>query len=403
MGARAVDRPEGALALVPGLRTRVDAAGHVLVETPLGGIVDAGPMGHAILALFARPNTMSTATDQLKNGRASLVDLMPATATIVKLIEAGAIGPEGGLERRFGWSDAAEHARMIDDSRRTGAYLAAIRSAVRPDDVVVDIGTGSGILAVAAARAGARHVYAIEASDIADVAEQVFERNGVSDRVTLLRGWSSRFELPEPATLLVTETMGVEPFDEDIVGTVLDARRRLLEPTARVVPRSLRLDVEPLFVPRQQRWSGRVDADAVERWQRRYGIDLSPLRGARRRSPLHWPVDSQVAATWTSLAPPTKLLAVDLAACDSASVTADVELGLEHTGRVDAILVTFRAELHDGISLVHRPRAGEYSSWDASVWFLPDGLDVRAGDRLGVSYRYGVPGAADGLDCALAP
>jgi precorrin-6B methylase 2 len=397
-----VDLPERALVLEPGLRTRVDAAGHVLVETPLGGIVDAGPMGHAILALFARPNNMSAATGQLKNGRASLVDLIPATATIVKLIEAGAIGPDGGLERRFGWSDAAEHARMIDDSRRTGAYLAAVRSAVRPDDVVVDIGTGSGILAVAAARAGARHVYAIEASDIADVAERVFERNGVADRVTLLRGWSSQIGLPEPATLMVTETLGVEPFDEDILGTVLDARRRLLAPEARIVPRSLRLDVEPLAVPDHQRWSARVDGSAVEDWRRRYGLDLSPLQDARRRSPLHWPVDGQVAATWSSLAAPRELLNVDFAACTATGVAGDVELEIERAGRVDAVLVTFSADLYDGISLIHRPRAGEFSSWDASVWFLPDGLDARPGDRLHVGYGYGVPGAADGIDCMLA-
>ena len=68
---------------------------------------------------------------------------------------------------------------MLHDERRTGDYLAALAAAVRPSDVVLDIGTGSGVLAVAAAKAGARHVYAVEASDIADVAERVFAVNGV--------------------------------------------------------------------------------------------------------------------------------------------------------------------------------------------------------------------------------
>ncbi len=71
---------------------------------------------------------------------------------------------------------------MLHDERRTGDYLRALAAAVRPDDVVLDIGTGSGVLAVAAARAGARRVYAVEASDIAEVAARVFEVNGVQDR-----------------------------------------------------------------------------------------------------------------------------------------------------------------------------------------------------------------------------
>ena len=89
------------------------------------------------------------------------------------LIEEGAlVRPDPGRPPTSGWADPVEHARMLHDDRRTGDYLAALVATIRPGDVVLDIGTGSGILAVAAARAGARHVYAVEASDIADVAER---------------------------------------------------------------------------------------------------------------------------------------------------------------------------------------------------------------------------------------
>jgi predicted O-methyltransferase YrrM len=104
-----------------------------------------------------------------------------------------------------GWADPVEHARMLHDDRRTGDYVEALAEAVRPGDVVLDIGTRSGVLAIAAARAGARRVYAVEASDIAEVAERVFATNGVQDKVTLIPGWSRHIELPEPADLLVSD------------------------------------------------------------------------------------------------------------------------------------------------------------------------------------------------------
>ena len=175
---------------------------------------------------------------------------------------------------------------MLHDDRRTGDYVAALAQAVRPGDVVLDIGTGSGVLAIAAARAGARHVYAVEASDIAAVAERVFAVNDVADRITLVAGWSRQIELPEPADLLVSEVIGNEPFEEEILETTLDARRRLLKPGARLIPNTLTLFARPLCLPRPRRRQRALGRSAVERWRGLYGIDFEPLarcRGARPR------------------------------------------------------------------------------------------------------------------------
>jgi len=68
------------------------------------------------------------------------------------LIEESALVTPAWAASNQWWSDPVEHARMLHDERRTGDYLAAISAAVRPNDVVLDIGTGSGVLAVAAPR-----------------------------------------------------------------------------------------------------------------------------------------------------------------------------------------------------------------------------------------------------------
>jgi protein arginine N-methyltransferase 1 len=172
--------PDTGLLLVSGIRTRSDASGHVLVGTPVGTTVDAGPSGYAILAMFSSPRTLGDAVAELEGRLGGKQGFMPTAGVIMALIETGVlVDPYGQAELRSGWADPVEHARMLHDHARTDSFLAAVASVVRLGDVVLDIGTGSGVLAVAAARAGARRVYAIEASDIASVAHRVFEANDV--------------------------------------------------------------------------------------------------------------------------------------------------------------------------------------------------------------------------------
>ena len=383
------------LALVAGLRTRLDGSGHVLVDTPVGAVVDLGPDGFSILALLSQPHTLRETYAAL--AARPEMDLKPAATAVMQLVETGAVVDAGSLGMRIGWADPVEHARMLRDTRRTGAYIAAIEAAVRPNDVVLDLGTGSGVLAVAAARAGARHVYAVEASDIGAVAAQVFEANGVADRVTLVSGWSTQVELPERATLLVSELIGSDPFEEDVLEITLDARQRLLTPDARLLPRKLELHARPLAVPLADRRECRVDREDVAEWSRLYSIDFRPLWEVRPREPAHWPTEGSVVAAWPPLGPAVELASVDLASFDSPEIRANADLVVEEAASVDAILLTFRAELYEQIEYLHEPRRKELSCWAASVWFLPEPIEAPAGTRLRVEYRRRIRGQADGL------
>ena len=276
---------------------------------------------------------------------------------------------------------------MLHDERRTGDYMAALAAVVRPDDVVLDIGTGSGVLAVAAARAGARHVYAVEASDIADVAERVFAINGVRDRVTLLAGWSRQIELPEPADVLVAEVIGNEPLEEEILETTLDARRRLLAPGARLIPHALTLLARPVVLPEAEFRQRAFGREAVERWRGLYGIDFAPLLDAAIPGPTHTVTEGEVVATWPQAGPPVELATLDLATNDSPSVRGSADLVVDPPGYVNAIALTFRAELYEGISHTLDPWTWPASSWATSVWVLPDPVEVRAGCVLRVHYH----------------
>jgi protein arginine N-methyltransferase 1 len=390
--------PDTVLQLAPNFRTRLDAAGHVLVDSPAGTVVDIGPRGFAILSMFSQPLTLGDALERLEAELAGSTDFAPTMSVINMLIEENTlIAPEAGHAPTTGWADPVEHARMLHDDRRTRDFICALTAAVRPGDVVLDIGTGSGVLAVALARAGAERVYAVEASDIAGVAAQVFEANGVLDRVTLVPGWSRQIELPERADLLVSEVIGNEPLEEEILETTLDARRRLLKPGARLVPHALELLARPLLLPEaeiRQRVFGRA---AVERWRDLYGIDFQPLLDVAATDPVYTVTEGEVVATWPPVGPPAVLASVDLAAFEEASVRACTDLVVDPPGPVNAVAVTFRAHLHDGITHTLDPWKWPSSSWATSVWVLPEPVEVGPESALRACYHRRVAGKPDGL------
>lgn len=390
------------LVLGAGIRTRTDAAGHVLIEVDLGREIDAGPSGYRILALLSTPRTLEETIGALRAEYADGTNLMPAMAVLNGLLDSDALVPEGSdASSSAGWADPAEQARMLHDDRRTSDYLTAITAAVQPGDVVVDIGTGNGVLAVAAARAGARHVYAVEATDIADVAEAVFEVNGVADRVTVVRGWSHHIELPERADVLVTETIGSEPLEEDILGAVLDARRRLLKPGALMIPNRLTLLVRPLLLPDEAARQRSIGPAAIERWRDLYDIDFQPLLDGAFPEPLQDPIEAETVAQWPPVGPVTDLCAIDLATFEDPHVRATAELRVDPPGLVNAVAVTFHADLFGEIAHTLDPWSWPLSSWATSVWVFSDTLRVGPSQSLRVHYRHHVPGMSDGLACEI--
>src|SRR5262249_29502201 len=131
---------------------------------------------------------------------------------------------------------AGIHRTMLLDQVRGEAYQAAIASSVKPGDVVLDFGAGSGILSMLAARAGARRVYALERTETPQLARQTVRLNGFDDRITVVHAAIETAILPEQVSLIVSEWLGTIGVDENLLAPLVLARDRWLRPAGRMLP-----------------------------------------------------------------------------------------------------------------------------------------------------------------------
>lgn len=129
-----------------------------------------------------------------------------------------------------------EFGEMVGDSLRFPGYRAAIERAVRPGDSVVDIGSGPGVFALLACKAGARKVYAIDTESVVEFGRQFAFANGMADRIEFMRGDSRQILLPERVNVIVSDIRGALPLFGHAIHSLNDARKRLLAENGRLIP-----------------------------------------------------------------------------------------------------------------------------------------------------------------------
>lgn len=142
------------------------------------------------------------------------------------------------------------HDALLADRVRNRAFERALRARVRPSTTVLDIGSGTGLWAIAAARLGARRVVAVEKEPwLVSVIEELARENGVAERVEVVLGDSRRIRLGRRFDLIVSETVGNEAFDEGMLAILADARRRFLRAGGAVIPHAVALAAAPVRAP----------------------------------------------------------------------------------------------------------------------------------------------------------
>ncbi len=169
---------------VPDLKIQIDSSNNIKIYFE-GRVIQGGVHGLTILDAFYQPTSINEVLSKFQMRVKGVQDWMDFMTTIVHLHKVGILRDEAQNRPELGantsgFESAPIHVAMLNDKQRTLTYLKGIQEVVQPGDVVLDIGTGTGILAIAAARAGARHVYAIEASGIGKLAKAIFKDQWLS-------------------------------------------------------------------------------------------------------------------------------------------------------------------------------------------------------------------------------
>ncbi|CAF0813781.1 unnamed protein product [Adineta steineri] len=173
----------------------------------------------------------------------------------------------------------SQQQNMMQDYIRTSTYQRAIldNSVDFAGKVVLDVGAGSGILSFFAAQAGARKVYAVEASTMAEHAKVLIENNHLSNRIQIVPGKIEEIELPEMVDVIISEPMGYMLYNERMLESYIHAKK-FLKPNGKMFPTTGDLYVTPFTD--EALFMEQVGKANFWYQQSFYGVDLTTLRDA---------------------------------------------------------------------------------------------------------------------------
>lgn len=267
-----------------------------------------------------------------------------------------------------------EHRQYLEDTHRLDAFRRAIDATVRPGDVVIDLGCGTGILGLMACRAGASRVYAIDDGGMIDVARQVAVANGYGDRIVHMQGNSMRVNLPEQAHVIVSDQIGRLGFEAGVIEYFGDATRRLLRPGGRLVPAAVATWLAPLEAPA---------LTAVVDFWRSAPADFDFSSVANGAANTGYPATLSVDQNLAAPAPILEFVCGE----DASAVKGAASFSVTRAGVLSGLGGWFVAELAPAITMTNAPGAADQIARRQAFLPIADPVRVEVGDRIDVVLR----------------
>uniref|UniRef100_A0A2P2I0J6 Protein arginine N-methyltransferase 6 n=1 Tax=Hirondellea gigas TaxID=1518452 RepID=A0A2P2I0J6_9CRUS len=284
------------------------------------------------------------------------------------------------------YADTEVHRTMIEDHVRTDAYHKAIMQdpSFIKDKVICDVGCGSGILSMFCAQAGAKKVYAIDASKIATQAKKVIESNGFENIITVFEGRAEDIELPEKVDVVVSEWMGYMLLYETMLPSVLHVRDKWLKPGGHMFPERATLHI----ALGEASWITQYEESTYDFW-----VALHPMYGLEMTALADHAVARYLEYAHVFMLPQKDVLSLPSTVCDldlNKITTKELEVisssfSLSSMGsrNLNCIVCWFDVTFPGGVKISTSPDL-EDTHWQNTVLPLPDMKVVQDSTVVGV-------------------
>lgn len=265
----------------------------------------------------------------------------------------------------------SSHRSMALDAVRNEVYAHALRQAIGPESVVLDLGAGVGVHGLMAAKLGARRVYLVEQEDIISVAEEHVSANGLQDVVSCVHGRIEDVQLPEPVDVIVSVLTGNFLLTEDLLPSLFHARDRFLKPGGTMIPSAATMEVAPVCLPS-------LHEKEISCWSvPHHGLDLSAARPYAANTVFF---RNEGFNDLRELAEPTVLHELDFARCDYSPVKVNVTVPITSSGTCHGWLGWLNVKLGDRW-LSTSPRSPR-THWSPAFLPLDPPMDVERGESV---------------------
>ena len=242
---------------------------------------------------------------------------------------------------------------MLEDDKRINAYKKALEAIIKPDDIVVDLGAGTGILSFIACKLGAKKVYSIEILESAILIDKIAKANGLENKICVFNKDSNQVELPEKADVIISSIHGILPLYRNYISSIRDAHRRFLKPGGIMLPSKDRIQLAIV-----------ESKKAYKRKENVYDIDISLLNNFEVNK-LHRLKDDD---NLKLLSKTFNWLSLDHYNLKQSNFSSEFELKISTSGLAQGVCLWNDVELTSGETLSSHPELEDTSYGRA---FLP--------------------------------